>query len=695
MDFLAPMMLIGALGAAVPIVIHLIGRRRAPVKKFAAMDFLLGTNRRVARRLRLRELLLLLLRVLACLAIPLAIAKPFVSCASGGVAVARGPQAAVLVLDDSFVMGFKVEGETLFERARERAKRVLAELGTEADVAIELASEGAEPAAELTRDHLRLRDALDTAQLSARPAETTLALRRAAALLASSPHPARRVYLFSALAAHGFLRDEPPWGADGPELIVVPIADGALPNLAIVEARAERDPDLGPRGVRVTARIASFGGAAAKDHGITLRIGDKAVARGLFTLAPGETFEKRFSASLPPDVRTADVTVELDPDALPIDDRRHLRVELRREVRVLLVDGDPRTVRYEDELFYLETALRPGDRADSALDVTVTTVDELPRRRLADYDVVWLCNVKPLDPLRVGELARWVETGGGLAVTMGGNVDPDAYNAQMAPLLAQELRTVLQLAEGPKGPDAGRAEKIGRFDVVHPIFMVFSAQAAGLRDASFWRVMLLGPSEGGGADRATLARFGSGAPAIVEARRGEGRLLLFASTIDRDWNDLAIHPGFLPLVQQSARYLARAPVEERDTELVVGRARALPLTPEDQRVEVLGPLGKRAVIEGAKLKGRKDVPFTGVDDPGFYQVMVERGGAQIAEPGFVANLDPRGSDTARVEPSAIAAGPRAASAAPETARRRVELWHGLAAALLLFLLGEAVLTWRG
>jgi hypothetical protein len=225
--------------------------------------------------------------------------------------------------------------------------------------------------------------------------------------------------------------------------------------------------------------------------------------------------------------------------------------------------------------------------------------------------------------------------------------------------------------------------------------MVFSAQAAGLRDASFWRVMLLGPSEGGGADRATLARFGSGAPAIVEARRGEGRLLLFASTIDRDWNDLAIHPGFLPLVQQSARYLARAPVEERDTELVVGRARALPLTPEDQRVEVLGPLGKRTVIEGAKLKGRKDVPFTGVDDPGFYQVMVERGGAQIAEPGFVANLDPRGSDTARVEPAAIAAGPRAASAAPETARRRVELWHGLAAALLLFLLGEAVLTWRG
>src|SRR5687768_15466367 len=135
-------MLVGALGAAVPIIIHLIGRRRAPVRRFAAMDFLLGTNRRVARRLKLREMLLLLLRVLACIAIPLALAKPFVSCASRGVTVARGPQAAVLVLDDSFTMGFLKDGETLLDVAKDKAVRILDELGSEADVALELTSEG-------------------------------------------------------------------------------------------------------------------------------------------------------------------------------------------------------------------------------------------------------------------------------------------------------------------------------------------------------------------------------------------------------------------------------------------------------------------------------------------------------------------------------------------------------------------------
>ncbi len=697
MNFLTPLMLVGLVGAAVPIVIHLIGRRKAPTRKLATMDFLLGTNRRVARRLRLREMLLLFLRVLSCVAIPLALAKPFVSCSTGGVTVERGPQAVVLVLDDSYTMGWREDGETLFDRARERALRVLEQLGPEAEVAIERVAEGSEPAAELSRDHLRLRDEIDGAELTARPAQTALALRRAAALLTTSSHGARRVYLFSALAASGFKPGEPLWPEGGPELVVVPLEEGLLPNVALTAAWAEKEPDLGARGVAVTVKVQSFGGAKVTDHAVTLRIGGKAVARGLVTLGAGESAQKRFTAVLPPDTRATEVTVELDGDTLAVDDRRYLRVELRRDVRVLLVDGDPRAVRHEDELFYLETALRPGDRADSAVVVTTTTVDELARRKLSEFDVIFLCNVKPLDARLADELAAWVEHGGGLAVTVGDNVDAEAYDATMAPLLARRLRSARQLSTGSKGEDAARVEHLGRFEATHPIFTVFSARAAGLREASFWKIFLVEQAEGN-VETTTLAHFSGGAPALIEARRGEGRLLLFTSSIDRDWNDLAIHPGFLPMVQQLARHLARSPVEDRETELVVGRARQLDVTEGDQRIEVTAPDGDRTVFEGARLKGRTQVTFTGVDRPGFYEIVADSGpdaDTRRVVPGFVANLDPRGSDTTRLAPTELNAGAKATATTPQAARRRVELWHGLAAALLLFLLGEAVLTLRG
>ena len=121
MTFLAPLMLVGLIGVAIPLVIHLIGRRRARVVKFAALAFLIGSKRKTSRRLQLRERLLLVVRLLACVALPLAIAKPFTSCRARGPTVARGPQAVVFVIDDSFTSGYRIGGRSLLDREIGRA----------------------------------------------------------------------------------------------------------------------------------------------------------------------------------------------------------------------------------------------------------------------------------------------------------------------------------------------------------------------------------------------------------------------------------------------------------------------------------------------------------------------------------------------------------------------------------------------
>jgi hypothetical protein len=642
---------------------------------------------------------------MACVALPLVIAKPFVSCARTGPAVARGPQAVVLVIDNSFAMGWRKGGDTLFAQAKQRARKILDELGPEADIAVLFTAEGSEAPGELSRDHLRLRDTIGDARLSTRPGDTKQALRRAAALLDTSSHAARRVYLFSLLAAKGFPPGEPAWPpGGGPELHVIsPLGDEAPPNLAIVSIAAEKDAEVGPRGVRVSAEVANFGPARVVDRAVTVRVGGKPVARGLVSIGAGERATKKFSITLPADTRSAEVTVELDGDELAIDDRRMLRVQLRRELRVLVVDGDPSAVRHEDETFYLETALRPGDRADSSLVVTATTVDELPRRRLSDHDVVFLVNVKPLDPPRVAELEAWVRKGGGLFVALGDNVDVldvGGYDEAMRPLLAQELQSVKEVAVGLGGDDKSRrGESIGRFEKLHPIFSVFAASGAGLSGSSFWRYVLVSPSSRG--QRDTLARLSGGAPLLVEARLGQGRLLLYTSTLDRDWNNLPVHKGYLPLVQQAARHLARAQTDEAAAELLVGQTRDLVVLPSDRRLEVTSPSGERTVFEGTRLEGRKTVSFAGTDEPGIYRVSVtSEDGTARPRPSadFVVNVDPRGSDTRRAAPSDLPGGaPTVADAgAPEARKplRRVELWHALAAALLIFLFGESLLVRR-
>ena len=696
MSFLTPLMLIGILGVAVPIAIHLIGRRRAKVVRFAALDFLLASKRKTARRLQLREKLLFLVRALVCLAIPLALAKPVTSCASRGPEVERGPQAAVLVIDDSFASTYRLGDRSILARQVEEALHILAQLGPEAEVAVIRAAEAADNPGELTREHLRIRDALDGMEASARPADLDRALTRAAQLLAGSSHERRTVYLLSPLPAHAFHDRDPPWGEDGPALEVVDVRGGAsLPNRAVIRATVQPDPSTGSRGIEVTAEIANHADEVADDLGVSLRVAGRVVATGTVDIGPGQRQVKRFLATLPPGRRAADVVVEIDGDALSLDDRRWLYTEVRDEVRVLLVDGDPRKTRHDDELFYLERALRPGDRADTGAAVTTITADDLGDARLDDFDVVVLANVHALAAERVERLDRWVREGGGLFVTLGDQVDPVEYRQTMRPLLPQDLADAVDTAYGALPSErASRALRLTKWDPDHPIFAPFSKDAPGLRDARFTKVFLLGPTADTG-DRKVLARYTNGAAALVEASHGDGRLLLFTSTIDRDWNDLVIHTGYLPAVQQAVRHLARKQQQRGGDETLVGRGVALP-TLELDKLEVRPPEGRPTIYEGERLANRTVVRFLGTERPGVYRVTgTDASGArELDELAFAVNLDPRGSDLTPADPAKLPASGTGAAGPSGDGQRRVELWHAVAAGLLLLLLLESLLVLR-
>jgi hypothetical protein len=704
LGFLAPLMLVGALAIAVPVVIHLIGRRRARVVEFAALDFLMSTKRRTARKLRLRERLLLATRAAACVAVAVALAKPFTSCERKGPMVTRGPQAAVLVIDDSFATGYVIDGRPWLRRAAEEARKLVAQLGPEAEIAIVRTSEAIDQPTELTRDHVKLRDQLLALEPSARPADTSRALSRAAQLLASSSHARKTVYLLSLMAKTGFHGEEPPWGTDGPALVPLDLRPAKLPNLAVTGLRVDPDPGAGSRGVAFTAEVGNFSDAPAKVE-LSLAIGERVVARGTLEVPPAEKRSKRFLAVLPPGTRTTDASVSLAGDALAIDDRRWVRASLRDEVRVLVVDGDPRTVRHDDEAFYLEAALRPGDREDSGTSVRVITPEELagidPKVHatainLDDFDVVVLANVAALPAERVAILAEWVRAGGGILIAPGDRVDPAAYDRTMLPLLPQSLRDPIDTTWGASPEDRdSRALHLVKWQADHPIFAPFSKDAPELADAKFYKIALLGPTTAT-ADREVLARFTNGAAALVEASIGSGRTLLFTSTLDRDWNDLPIHPGFLPLMQQAVRHLARKHGPGGEVEHLVGSSVVLP-TADLKRLEVRGPDGVGAVFEGDRIAGRSSVRFGKTEHPGVYRVLgTDATGAtgEHDELAFVVDVDPRGSDLTQASPSMLPPSGTGGGTTPDDSRRRVELWHALAAALLLLLLAEGILVQR-
>lgn len=707
MRFLAPSLLLGLAAAILPWLIHRIGKRRVKPMRFAAMELLMRAERQVSARRRLKEILLLVVRTAAAAALPLVFARPYAEVRSDLPAATTRSQSAVIVLDDSASMRRTSRGaDPLFDTARARARALVEHLSPESDVALVLASEGtATPVAEPSTDRTRVLAALDAVTCSAKRADFAPALRRATQILASSSHPERVEYVITDLQAAGWDGVAPAArDAGGPDVVILDVSEGApWENRAVVGLTAEPAPEEGGEGVAVVAEIANFSDTPASKLGITLKLDGADVARGFVDVPARGRARKRFLHTLAGGGAAHDAEVEIDHDALPLDDRRLARVEVSRGLRVLIVNGDPRTVRTEDETFFLEAALRAGG---SAFAVSTALPDELPGRGLAGYAVVFLANVARPSVELGAALTRYVEAGGGLFISVGDRVDADTWNERLRAILPQPLglkRTAAASDDGkPEGEtvDLRPAERLAPIDRRHPLLSSFPARGDGLASARFSQLMLLAPVPDA-PGRTVVLRYESGAPALVQADVGRGRVLLLTTTIDREWTDLPIRPGFLPLVQESARFLAGAPAGDAVSAIGVGQRREITVGPEDRRLEVLRPRGESRWLTPEARSGdahvRRTVVFTETDEPGLYRVRASRSdGAVVERPdeSFVVNVDPVESDPTRLADDKRPDRASAAAASGAAPKRRLELWHALSAAVLALVLAESLLTLR-
>jgi hypothetical protein len=666
LGFANPALLWGLLAAAIPVAIHLFFRRRPRPTPFPAIDFILRARRETERRLRLKKLLLFVARTLVLAALALAIARPRLeSPAAAAAPVAQGPRATAIVLDASGSMRYRLGGKTLFERARADALGALASLSSE-EPATAIVCGGADPHAEPPSfDRGEVRAVLERAEAEAGFADVTTCVAAAARALSGATAQAglgKRIVVATDLAASAWRLDVPPpvvetpSGKVRPEVVVLDAARGApLPNAAVVSAEAEPDPAAGPRGYRITAQVASYDEKPASDVPLSLVAGTgkdaKTAIRAFTDLPAAGTVKKTFSYAFPQG-GPAVLQVALPGDALPDDDSRALALVVPREVKVLVVDGAPSPVRYRDEAYFVESAL-----ASPASPVRPTLVDAeaFPSQDLSRFDVVFLLNVR--NPgTKSADLARFVDGGGGLFVALGDQVDPEDYAKQLAGLLPAALHVVKTAPEG-------RPARFGEVDTTHPVLSVFQGEAReGLLGVRTTRWVLAKPAGAARGDRGVrvVASFDDGSPALLEARRGKGRVLLFTSTADRDWTDWPIRTSFLPAMQRFAAWLAGGLDDRREPPARPGEARAIPLEPGEKLAALVGPDGRErrlAELEREGLREEGGVPRFAPREPGLWQVKVSAGGSERLEPrlAFAVAFDPRESDTRRLRPEELTA----------------------------------------
>ena len=256
------------------------------------------------------------------------------------------------------------------------------------------------------------------------------------------------------------------------------------------------------------------------------------------------TAKKTLGAVLPAGIVSGRIELAREEgQGLDEDDGQDFVVQVPRDVKALIVDGAPSSLRSRDEAFFVEAALAPA-RTGGRIHAQTLDADAAVNAPLDGYGVILLLNVAAPPKAFAEKLRQAVQQrGAGLFVALGDRVDPDAYNDAFGDLLPRPLHLIKTAAEpGAQGAEE-HAARFGVIEWAHPLFRVFGpAEREGLESARTFRYALLKP-EG---QAHTVASYDDGAPALIERRSGAGRVLLYTSSASRTWTDWPIGSPFSP-----------------------------------------------------------------------------------------------------------------------------------------------------
>ncbi|MGC8559336.1 MAG: BatA domain-containing protein [Phycisphaerae bacterium] len=630
----------GAACVSIPIIIHLLNRRRFRQKPWAAMQFLIAAYRRNVRRLKLQRLLLLLLRCLAILLIAAGIAQ-FIPISRGLAALmGSGSRLTIVVWNNAYPMGYvPASGQSPFAESRRLLTNWSRHLPGGEWTAVIGASSSSGPLLEKPVPASPSVTSLIARQkvTQGSPAIAAALMKAAALARAWRKRVAQvRVWLVSDETAsdfgcrsgnnplakptgalHALRRAVKAIGAAGARLRVFDVGRPDAANMAVTELRFTRPAVLIGHDIHLRLKVLNSGAQAEPNVSVRFLIdGVSAGQQTIGTIRPWGAMTAHVLLPNPIELPGLhDLTVRIAADGLPIDDIRQRVFRARTALKVLLVDGRPGDPAQGvlASTAWLEAALAPADKGNRFAPRRIE-IDELPGADLQHYAAVVLSDIAPPGAADIQRLERYVKRGGTLMIYPGGEADPSAWTHAGGGLLPAAYGTQIRTpATAPQTLDVTRSAR----SIVAPFI---AAQRQGIHTGIFHvaihQYLQLIPT----AHAQVLLKMRGGEPLLAAEDFGRGRVAMWGTSCDTQWTDLPAQPAFLPLIYRVFDQVLVARGARHN--LLVGRRLVLAVH-HQTKMELRGPGGTTIelteMLAGAGKSRHLQLAGAPIDAAGVYR----------------------------------------------------------------------------
>jgi len=543
MTFLNPAILFGLLAASIPLLIHLLNLKKLSKVEFSTLAFLKELQKTKIKRIKIKQWILLAVRMIAVALIVLAFSRPTLKSISFGDKTSAAKTTAVIIIDNSISMSVITEKGSYFNQSKEILKELLADFNPGDGVYFIKTSDlffqnKFEPVNLASAEKI-----VESMNLSNASGKIETALGHAFNILAGSKNFNKEIYLFSDIQKSMLSESSTKKGLfnfDMPESIRIynfKFGDKDITNFSLTDLTVNNQIfELG-RPVTFTSTIQNFSNRSIKSQVVSLFVNGIRKAQQSVDLGQHESRQLSFETTLDK-AGLIEIFAEIDDDEIPLDNKRYLSTFIPEKISLLICSDK------NSDAVFVQTALERALAGNIIVDFKKP--EQVSYASAEMYDVIILIGGE--DKIKLSELEKCLQEGVNFIFCPGENSSIDGLSGLFSRLGLEKPIDIIGSLD---------SENLNNgFDIIdfkHPIFNdLFEKDIRPeIESPNILKFVKTNPRAG-----QTIISLLDGSTFLTEHKIGKGKFFFFSVAPVLSWSNFPVKGLFAPLITKSIFYLS-------------------------------------------------------------------------------------------------------------------------------------------
>ncbi len=622
MVFLNPAVLLGLIAAAIPILIHLLNLKKLKKIEFSTLRFLKELQKSKIRKIKVKQWLLLVIRVLIIIFLVSAFARPTIKTVSFGNFSSAAKTTSVILLDNSYSMSAVTGNGSLFNQAKKTAKILINNMQNGDEAAVLLSSGNNFNNNLLSTDKKRLINNLNSASISYIRKPVSKSLLKAIKVINKSKNFNKEIFILSDFQAFEktdsllFSKIKPD---DKTKIYIFKFGSGQLKNLTNSNLLVNNQIFELNKPVSFTSVIKNNSNVSIGNSIISLFINGKRKGQTTIQISPGETKRINFETTLK-ETGLLEIFTELEDDNIIYDNKYFTSIFVPKTINILIAADDLSDAKF------INIALQNSYTND--LKVKDINLMNLNNYDLGKYDILFVIGSENINDYK--KLKKYISEKGSLILMPGSKSNLGNFKKLCAELSINPPTSFIK----------GSAKSVNQFDKIdfkHPVFQNLFAKnnKPKIDSPDLYKYFNINPQSKG----KSIITLIDGSSFLSEYEPDGGKILLFNSAPIMTWNDFPVKGLFAPLINKSVYYINSKVKETKSVtsgnpvEINLRKA-AIP------QIKVVRPDKTEEFINLSNEKNNKYALYKKTDLIGFYKFYSDNKLIDYA----TVNIDPEESE---------------------------------------------------